>query len=145
MQIRTDSRINALLVMDPESRVPLLTQMESFVHGIHLAANYRQASEMLGSGLPIQVVLTADTLADGNWSQVLDCVRHTGTGAEVVVCARLGDPRLWCEVIQRGAYDLLAEPYLAAEVQRIVQSAARRSVPRKPVQTIARPAQAGAA
>lgn len=141
MRIGTGSKIIALVVMDPESRMPLLAQMESFVPEIHLAADCKQAGEMLSRGLSIQVVLTADTLPDGTWLSVLNSIKQTGTATQLVVCSRLGDTRLWCEVLQCGAYDLLAEPYEEAEVRRIVESAALHSQPRRPAQSVPRQAQ----
>ena len=30
---------------------------------------------------------------------------------EVVVCSRMGDPRLWLDVLEQGGYDVLVEPF----------------------------------
>jgi FixJ family two-component response regulator len=48
-----------------------------------------------------------------------------GIHASVVVSARLADERLWSEVLWRGAYDVIVEPYEAEEVRRIVEGALR--------------------
>jgi len=40
---------------------------------------------------------------------VLEIVAHDRPNAEVVVCSRLGDHKLWMDVLEQGAYDVLVE------------------------------------
>ena len=75
------------------------------------------------------VILTEATLADGNWTDVLDLARDVLPGAEVIVTDRFADGRLWSEVLNRGAYDLLAQPFEAPEVRRILSNACSRWIP----------------
>jgi FixJ family two-component response regulator len=58
---------------------------------------------------------------------VLQTVAQAGANIEVVVCSRLGDHKLWIDVLEQGAYDLLVEPYQHEEIRRIVEGAAARS------------------
>ena len=41
----------------------------------------------------------------------------------MIVCARCADEQLWAEVIQRGAYDFICEPYEDREVASIANGA----------------------
>jgi len=74
----------------------------------------------------VQVVLSAVKLPDGDWCDLLEDVIQSQVNAEVVVCSWFADANLWCDTLQRGAYDLLVEPYSKQEVQRIVEAAAAR-------------------
>ena len=47
----------------------------------------------------------------------------------MIVSSRLADDCLWAEVLNLGGYDLLAKPFAAAEVSRVVKMAARRGPP----------------
>lgn len=68
-------------------------------------------------------VITEDVLPDGSWVDVLECLRQAGANAEVLVTSRTGETELWCEVIQRGAFDLLPYPIQPAELERLLESA----------------------
>jgi DNA-binding NtrC family response regulator len=89
-------------------------------------AEFRQCIKPRWSG----VVLTECHLPDGTWQDIL---AHTATicpHAQVVVMSRLADERLWAEVLNRGAFDLLAEPVEQTEVVRVGTSAWRLAQPK---------------
>ncbi len=69
------------------------------------------------------VILTEAELPDGNWADALDLAYHAVSYPSVVVTHRLADDRFWAEVLNRGAYDLLAQPFDGGEVQRILRNA----------------------
>ena len=71
-----------------------------------------------------EVVLTEATLEDGTWLDVLNLARATDT--ELVVTDPWADARFWAEAINRGAYDLLAQPFYGNEVRRVLASASAR-------------------
>jgi|SRR5579883_1898318 len=76
------------------------------------------------------IVLTEAALPDGNWLDVLHLVRACPQEIEVIVTDPHADPRLWSEALNRGAYDLIAQPFYEPEVQRILYNAcSRRRVP----------------
>ena len=106
---------------------PLLDALESC--GIEVLPVYgcNQARRMFEARPQVQVVVTDAALHDGNWRQVLEIVAHGSRKTEVVVCSRLGDPKLWLDVLEEGGYDVLVEPFEHEEVRRIVESAAVRS------------------
>jgi DNA-binding NtrC family response regulator len=68
-------------------------------------------------------VLTESRLPDGNWEDVVALVEKARPGTAVVVTDKLADARLWADVLDSGAYDLLAKPFYSREVQRILCNA----------------------
>jgi DNA-binding NtrC family response regulator len=72
------------------------------------------------------IVLTEATLPDGNWLDVLHLVRASPQELEVIVTDPQADSRLWSEALNRGAYDLIAQPFYEPEVQRILANACSR-------------------
>jgi len=73
---------------------------------------------------PFPVVLTEANLEDGTWRDVLSLTRSRD--AELIVTDAWADARFWAEAINLGAYDLLAQPFQAAEVRRVLSSATSR-------------------
>ena len=71
-------------------------------------------------------VLTQASLPDGNWLDVLHLVRENPRRMAVIVTDANADPRLWAEVINLGAYDLLPQPFDESEVRRILYNACSR-------------------
>jgi DNA-binding NtrC family response regulator len=89
------------------------------------ANDCRQARELSRSHPDITVAITDLTLPDGNWCDVLDHTMHRDAPPSVVVVSPVGGERLWAEVLWRGAYDLLVEPFEGLEVRRTVEGAVR--------------------
>jgi DNA-binding NtrC family response regulator len=69
------------------------------------------------------LLIVDDTLPDGSWSQVLDLTLDSEMDCELIVSSHTDDAALWAEVLNRGGYDILVEPYDRQEVDRIVQGA----------------------
>jgi DNA-binding NtrC family response regulator len=69
------------------------------------------------------VVLTESALPDGGWLEVLELVRET---APVIVTCAAMDHRFWAEVLYRGGYDMLAQPFSEAEVRRVLSNVCTR-------------------
>jgi len=82
--------------------------------------------------LPVAVVLSEVVLVDGDWKHVLQETKRLPDGPALVVSSRLADERLWAEVLNLGGHDVLLTPFEAAEVERVVDSASRASIWRKP-------------
>ena len=66
-----------------------------------------------------------DQLSDGRWQDLWEILRGTPVPPVFIVSAYRADERLWAEVLNLGAYDVLAKPYRAAEVTRVLDQAAR--------------------
>jgi len=69
------------------------------------------------------VILTEAALADGTWLDVLALAREVAPDSHVIVTNPRADARFWAEVLNMGAYDLIAQPFASAEVQRILSNA----------------------
>ena len=77
----------------------------------HLASNH------------FHVVLSERRLADGDWKRILDLTSRMTEPAQVIVLYRDGDERLWAEVLNLGAWDVLIKPFHPKEVYRTIHSA----------------------
>ena len=79
-----------------------------------------------------EVVLTEAALPDGNGLDMLHFARENPRtpevqrAPEVIVTDPHADARLWSEVLNLGAYDLLAQPFYEPEVRRILYNACSR-------------------
>ncbi len=89
------------------------------------AESVQQARAKLHQG-DYDVVLTEAALPDGNWQDVLHLTRETPREVEVIVTDPHADARFWSEVLNLGAYDLLAQPFYEPEVRRILYNACSR-------------------
>jgi DNA-binding NtrC family response regulator len=128
--------IKAMLVMAQERRSTLVNALESC--GIEVVPVYdcHEARRMLEAQPLVQVVVTDARLHDGDWRRVIEIVERRRRKIEVVVCSRLGDPKLWLDVLEQGGYDVLVEPFQHEEVRRIVEAAAGRSLMRSHAQAL---------
>jgi two-component system chemotaxis response regulator CheY len=120
-------KITTMLIMARERRLPLLEALESCAIDVLPVCDCNEGRRMLETQPQVQVVLTDAALPDGDWLGVLQIVAQAGANIEVVVCSRLGDHKLWIDVLEQGAYDVLVEPYQHEEILRIVEAAAARS------------------
>ena len=78
---------------------------------------------------PYKVILTEAALPDGTWLDMLNLARQLTPASDVIVTDRTADARFWAEAINMGAYDLIAQPFATAEVQRILANACSRPSP----------------
>lgn len=62
------------------------------------------------------------------WVEALDAVSSLPNMPSFILTSRLGDERLWAEVLNRGGYDLLIQPYESMEVTRVVAAARKYSL-----------------
>ncbi len=115
----------ALVVMSRERRLPILDHLESFKLNVLEAEDCREARSLLQTRPPLEIVIVNVSLADGNWCDIFRCIVDYGIGANVVGTSRQADEKLWFEVLWRGAYDLLVEPFEREELRRVVEGATR--------------------
>jgi len=92
---------------------------------VEYVATLHQARAKLQEG-EFDIVLTEAALPDGNWLDVLHLIRACPQEAEVILTDPQADSRLWSEALNRGVYDLIAQPFYEPEVQRIVANACWR-------------------
>jgi DNA-binding response OmpR family regulator len=73
----------------------------------------------------VPVVICELILPDGRWRDVADDAVLSGADTRFLVTSRCADDRLWCEVLDEGAFDCLGKPFRAQEVFRLVSLAWR--------------------
>ena len=66
------------------------------------------------------VVLSSDTLPDGDWKTLLQALEGTPEHPELIVFSRQAEESLWYEVLQLGGFDVLAAPFDEAELVRVI-------------------------
>jgi len=89
---------------------------------LHQCRNLAAATAFLKTHQVPVVVCEAD-LQDGTWKDALEQVSVMYHAPSLIVTSRLASDTLWSEVLNRGAYDLLAKPFDRDEVFRCVSSA----------------------
>jgi len=100
-----------------------LTRMLEGLVALDHADTLAQARKLLVKG-SYRAVLTESELPDGEWTDILRVVHVLAPSAEVMLTDRLADVALWTEALDRGCFDLIAQPFDESEVQRIVSTAA---------------------
>jgi DNA-binding NtrC family response regulator len=115
-----------LLVVSPDEQdhqaLHRILQHDCQLHG---AAGRRDALRFIRQWRP-WVVVCDQTLADGDWRDLLRELQREPKMPPLIVSSRLADDRLWAEILNLGGYDLLAKPFAATEVSRVVRLAAHR-------------------
>lgn len=91
----------------------------------HRAAGYGEALALVRRFQPM-VVICDEYLPDGDWRDLLHDLQQEERMPAFIVSSRLADERLWAEVLNLGGYDLLATPFAASEVSRVVSMAVQR-------------------
>jgi hypothetical protein len=71
----------------------------------------------------IPIVLCEDDMLPGTWREMLEHTAVLPDPPLLIVTSRLADERLWAEALNLGAYDVLAKPFDATEVVRILSLA----------------------
>lgn len=72
----------------------------------------------------IPVVICEYRLPDGDWNLMLAEVNRAAVPSSLIVCSRLADERLWLEVLNLGAFDLLlCAPFVSGDVLRATENA----------------------
>ena len=121
----------ALVAMNQERRLPLLENLKKLNLDVLTVANCQEARALLATCPPVEVIITGVTLPDGSWCDIFDCSVKNNVQASVVVSSALADESLWSEILWRGAYDLLVEPWEDSELRRVVEGALRAAKARR--------------
>lgn len=108
------------------------------------ARSLREAQpRLMGNCAP--VVLCEENLPDGSWKDLLS-LKGIEDPYQIIVTSQQADERLWAEVLNLGAYDVLAKPFHSKEVFRTVGQAWRQltSVRKPPARVYREPKTIGA-
>jgi DNA-binding NtrC family response regulator len=71
-------------------------------------------------------VIIGEADPGGTWKKLLKRRSEDSHSPQLIVASHFADDRLWAEALNLGAYDVLAEPFHAAEVFRTVSLAWRQ-------------------
>ena len=74
---------------------------------------------------PVEVVLAESGVPAWSWKKILEFLRRLAPPPLLVVTSRTADDYLWAEVLNFGAFDVLAQPLDRDEVERVIASARR--------------------
>ena len=69
---------------------------------------------------PAIVICQVDDLLPGMWRDLLEHISFLPDPPLLILASRLADERLWAEALNLGCYDVLAKPFDAVEVIRII-------------------------
>jgi DNA-binding NtrC family response regulator len=89
---------------------------------IREAATYAEAVGILNDR-SIAVTICDTEIGDGNWQALLANLQSRAHPPNLIVSSRLADERLWAEVLNLGAYDVLVQPFDRGEVLRVARMA----------------------
>ncbi len=92
---------------------------------LHHVKSLREARRKLVQN-EYAVLLTEGALPDGTWLDALRLAQEDSPEVRVIVTDPQADARLWAEALNLGAYDLLAQPFHAPEVRRILSNICSR-------------------
>jgi DNA-binding response OmpR family regulator len=83
----------------------------------------RQAAERQIQELQPAVLLCADKLPDGDWTEMLHAAAALPLPPRVIVFSRLAAEALWTDVLDLGAFDLIGFPFDTQELLRVAEFA----------------------
>jgi DNA-binding response OmpR family regulator len=110
-----------LISSDEEDCISLRQFLDPVNWTLHLAQNPAEAERTLRNE-PVAAVLTDSRY----WKDMLRYLWTMESPPALVVADRLADERLWAEVLNLGAFDLLTKPFAAKEVLHVLSAACRR-------------------
>jgi DNA-binding NtrC family response regulator len=70
-----------------------------------------------------RVLLTDVSFERGSWEDALRMAASLPLRTAVVLVSRLADEGLWIDALERGAYDLILQPFRVDEMRRILENA----------------------
>jgi DNA-binding response OmpR family regulator len=73
----------------------------------------------------LPVILTERDLPPFSWKDVLNSVSHLINPPRLIVASENPDARLWGEVLNLGAYDVLSKPFDSRELFQVISAAWR--------------------
>jgi DNA-binding NtrC family response regulator len=91
---------------------------------IRHARTYDEALELLHASAP-PVILTECDLPPFSWTDILNSVADLINPPRLIVASENADARLWGEVLNMGAYDVLSKPFDSKELFQVISAAWR--------------------
>ena len=118
------SHANVVLAVNlaPADRLALSALCRRKQWGIRLAGRLMQAARKAAAA-DVRVVICGHELPDGIWKELFERVRDFAHAPRFIVVSQTADERLWAEVLNLGAHDVLAAPFDAEELCRVMSYA----------------------
>jgi DNA-binding response OmpR family regulator len=91
------------------------------------AHNCSEVRSALRGAPPPGLVLTATTLVDGTWADVLTLASMNRGPVPVIIVSRLVDIDLYLDTLESGASDFIVPPLSPADLAHVVKVAMTRS------------------
>jgi two-component system response regulator HydG len=107
---------------DPDIRTLLSRYLTKQDYAVSVAGRGSVAKELLGEH-SFDLVLCDHRLPDTDGLQMLQHVRSTSPGTQVIIITAYSDVRLAVELMRRGAFDYIAKPLYPEELLMRVQDA----------------------
>jgi DNA-binding NtrC family response regulator len=118
-------KISALLVQsEPDPMRGLQRILDGLCVETIRARDCREASDYLSSENPPQLVLTDPQMPDGTWKDMLQLASVAKAPVNIIVVSRNVDMHFYLEAIEQGAFDFIAPPFEAVELEHVVRCAA---------------------
>jgi len=121
-----------------EDRQSLQAIFSNSLWKLELTGTLSEAQAVLRSSRLGVVISESSLTGDYGWKDLLHSLQNMEDPPPLIVADRLADERLWAEVLNLGAYDLLTMPLDGREVLYVVTAACRHrengpgmAVPRK--------------
>jgi len=116
--------ISAMVVhQNSETLASLTSALERQGMCVLRADSRARAIQMLGGQNPAPLVFTDTKLPDGTWADILAEAERAAQPVNVIVVARVVDTGLYLETIETGAFDFIAPPFVATDLEYVVRSA----------------------
>ena len=115
------TRPGVLLVMSPEHRSTLRASLIECGAEAFLVTSVAEARKVFNLEFQIAAVFCAPTLPDGNFGQVAQMAQRRGHPVPVVLCLP-GVDGGWVDLLEAGAFQVLAEPYSPEQVRAILSA-----------------------
>jgi len=116
-----------------ETLASLKSALERQGVSILQADSRARAIQMLGGQNPAPLVFTDTELPDGTWADILAEAERAAQPVNVIVVARVVDTRFYLETIETGAFDFIAPPFVATDLEHVVRNALDNAAARRVV------------
>lgn len=118
-------RVIALLVHNgPGSFGALRQALQNQEIDVLSARNVQNASLLIQSAQPPELVFTDTEFSDGTWEDILHIAQEARRPVQVIVVSPYVDMNLYIEAMQRGAFDFIVPTISNSDLAYIVQGAA---------------------
>ncbi len=118
----------ALLVHDQEEAFRTLERtLDNLGIRTQRAHTCSEARAALREPRSSRLILTATTLADGTWADMLNLASLHGRAIPVIVVSRVVDIDLYLTTLESGASDFIVPPFSAADLAYVVDTAIAKS------------------